>query len=141
MPRCIFIASNPSPNASRSTRDTTAATIVELNGFFPIDLILTSFYSRDCIYRVWDEVKIARDEDEDTESDEDEDEDAEVYGNEAPLSGLGACADCCGEHICGRWQCRRSQQIFWRNVYQPHAADGPSEVIHRNGGIRGTVWL
>ena len=119
------------PNASTSTRDTTAATIVELNGFFPIDLILTSFHSRDCIYRVWDEVKIARDEDEDTESDEDEDEDedAEVYGNEAP-SQDSARAPIVVESMCGRWQCRRSQQIFRRNVYQPHAADGPSEVIH-----------
>ena len=88
MSRPVFIASNPSPNASTSTRDTTAATIVELNGFFPIDLILINFHSRERIYQVWDEVKTARYEDEDTESDEDEDEDededAEVYGNEAP---------------------------------------------------------
>ena len=49
--------------------------------------------------------------------------------------GLPACADRCGEHIWGRWQCGWSQQIFRQNVYQPHAADGPSEIIHWNGGI------
>ena len=72
MSRSVFIASNPSPNASTSTRDTTAAIIVELNGYFPFDpyeLSLTRSYIG--IYRVWDEVKIAGDEDEDTESDED----------------------------------------------------------------------
>ena len=76
--RCVFIASNPSPNASTSTRDTTAATIVELNGFFPFDpyeLPLTRLYI-DGIYRAWDAVKIA--------GDEDEDEDEEIGGNEAP---------------------------------------------------------
>ena len=106
MSRSVFIASNPSPNASTSTRDTTAATIVELNGFFPFDpyeLPLTRSYI-DGIYRVWDEVKIGGDEDEDTESDEDEDEEevkAPSQGGDSPrapivvesISAAGGSAD------------------------------------------------
>ena len=71
MSRSVFIASNPSRKASTNTHDTTAVTIVELNGFPPPDpyeLLARSYI--DGIYRVWDEVKIAGDE--------------EVDGDEAP---------------------------------------------------------
>jgi len=75
MSRSVFVTSNPSSAALTATRDTTVATIAELNGVFPFDpyeLPLTRSYINN-IYRVWDEVKIAGD-DGDTDSDEEEED-------------------------------------------------------------------
>ena len=87
MSRSVFVTSNPSSTALTVTRDTTVATIAELNGFFPFDpyeLPLTRSYINN-IYRVWDEVKIAGD-DGDTDSEEDG-----VSDEARSLSGEPSC--------------------------------------------------
>jgi RNA polymerase I-specific transcription initiation factor RRN3 len=79
MSRSVFIALKPSSSASTTTRDTTAATIAELNSFFPFDpyeLPLTRSYI-DGVYRVWDEVKIVGDEEGETGSDDEDEEETD----------------------------------------------------------------
>jgi len=89
MSRSVFVASNSSSGASTTSRDTTAATIFELNALFPFDpyeLPLTRSYIDD-IYRVWDEVKIEDDVEGFTDSDDENEAEEESDSDEARSLG------------------------------------------------------
>lgn len=87
----VFIASNPNPSTgiTSSSKDSSAATIAELNRIFPFDpyeLPLSRAYI-DPVYRVWDEVKIGGDEDEEDSDEEDGGEsESEEDGADSPAS-------------------------------------------------------